>query len=228
MNGEAAPRVCRTEQRGRQDEQGGQPRAEHEQAERGAGQQQRGRAETKKIEPPRALELRERRDTNLIKETTGGLRKDERVGQRCQRHGADAGATAPSARGSGGRDTLEPRRAQGDADLPVELVRLAATLEIDQVRVEVGHLVGSNPRRSHTATTDMGRTMETATHGLITRKVRMRGAVNKDVPLTRLGERLNIEPGTLLPRQRYEEKRQRRTSRRNMPGIREEECRDAH
>ncbi len=94
MDGEAAPRVGRVKQRGRQDEQNRQPGPENEQADRGARQQQGSRFETKTIEPPRALEVLERGDTDLRKETTGGLRKDERLGQRHQGHAADEGATA--------------------------------------------------------------------------------------------------------------------------------------
>ena len=208
MKSEAAPRIRRIEDRGRQDEGNRQPSTEHKGPDRDARQQQRSRGETKTIELPGRLEVREGGDTDLLKETRRVSRKDKRLGQRCQRHGAHEGATAASGSADAARHRLEPPTVKSDAGLLVELVRLAATVVVGQLGVDAIHRLDTDSGPGHTATTDMGRTMEAATDDLITGKVRMRSAVDEYVPLSRLNERLDIEPGTLVPDQRFEEKRQ--------------------
>ena len=100
MDGATAPRVVRTDGRGRQAKQDGEADREQKDSNRDAGQRQGDRGNTKTIEPVGALEVVKRGDTDLSKETSRGLRKDELVGERCQVHGADQGATAVSGGGA--------------------------------------------------------------------------------------------------------------------------------
>ena len=96
MKSEAAPRIRRIEDRGRQDEGNHHPSAEHKGPDRDARQQARSRGETNTIELPGTLEVHEGGDTALLKEKVRVSRKDKLLGQRCERHGAHEGATAPS------------------------------------------------------------------------------------------------------------------------------------